>query len=104
MGRAHRLTPDATAFGLRQQHFLMEIVAAWDPNATEDSAVHHQWVSDLFSILAPHALPGGYPNFLTSEDREQLGSAYGHNAARLRDLKRRYDPENVFSSAIPIPD
>jgi hypothetical protein len=103
-GPGTQVAPDATAFGLRQQHFLMEIVAAWDPNATEDSAVHHQWVSDLFSILAPHALPGGYPNFLTSEDREQLGSAYGHNAARLRDLKRRYDPENVFSSAIPIPD
>ena len=94
---------DATAFGLRRKHFLMEIVAAWDPSSTEDGAVHRQWVSNLFSVLAPHALPGGYPNFLTQDDREQLGSAYGSNASRLRDLKRRYDPDKVFSSTIPIP-
>ena len=94
---------DATAFGLRRKHFLMEIVAAWDPSSKEDGAVHRQWVSDLFSVLAPHALPGGYPNFLTQDDREQLGSAYGSNASRLRDLKRRYDPDKVFSSTIPIP-
>ena len=103
MGRAHRHATDATAFGLRQQHFLMEIVAAWDPNATEDTPSITNGSPTCFHPCAA-ALPGGYPNFLTSEDREQLGSAYGHNAARLRDLKRRYDPENVFSSAIPIPD
>ena len=93
---------DATAFGLRRKHFLMEIVAAWDPSSTEDGGAHRQWVSNLFSVLAPHALPGGYPNFLTQDDREQLGSAYGSNASRLRDLKRRYDPDKVFSSTIPI--
>jgi FAD/FMN-containing dehydrogenase len=29
---------------------------------------------------------------------------YGNNARRLRDLKRQFDPDNVFSSAIPLPD
>ena len=81
----------------------MEIVAAWDPSGNEDGAVHRQWVCDLSSAIAPLALPGGYPNFLTPDNREQLGSAYGGNASRLRDLKRRYDPENVFSSTIPLP-
>jgi hypothetical protein len=51
----------------------------------------------------PLSLPGGYPNFLTSNDREQLGSAYGSNASRLRELKRQYDPDNIFSSTIPLP-
>jgi FAD/FMN-containing dehydrogenase len=102
-GVGTQVAPDATAFGLRREHFLMEIVAAWDPSGNEDGAVHRQWVCDLSSAIAPLALPGGYPNFLTPDNREQLGSAYGGNASRLRDLKRRYDPENVFSSTIPLP-
>ena len=81
----------------------MEVVACWEPAGPEESAAHRKWVLDLFSALAPHALPGGYPNFLTHEDREQIGSAYGNNAVRLRALKRWYDPDNIFSSTIPLP-
>lgn len=102
-GSGTRVAPDATAFGLRRKHFLMEIVAAWDPTGNGNGAMHRQWVSDLSSVLAPLSLPGGYPNFLTQDDCEQLGSAYGSNAPRLRDLKRQYDPDNVFSSTIPLP-
>jgi hypothetical protein len=102
-GPGTQVALDATAFGLRRKHFLLEIVAAWDPTSTEGSALHRRWVSDLSSVLAPIALPGGYPNFLTSDDREQLGSAYAGNGSRLRNLKQRYDPDNVFSSAISIP-
>jgi FAD binding domain/Berberine and berberine like len=102
-GPGTEIAPDATAFGLRRKHFLMEIIAAWEPNQKEDGSVHRRWASDLFSVLDPHALPGGYPNFLTQDDCEQLGSAYGINTARLRDLKRRYDPDEVFTSAIPLP-
>jgi hypothetical protein len=54
--------------------------------------------------LAPFALPGGYANFLTSHDREQARNAYDSNGARLRSSKRRFDPDGVFASAIPLPD
>jgi len=36
--------------------------------------------------------------------REQVAGAYGGNAARLRVLKRRFDPDGVFASAIPLPE
>jgi FAD/FMN-containing dehydrogenase len=101
-GPGARVPLESTAFGLRQEHFLMEIIAAWEPVGQEKSGAHRQWVSDLFAAVAPHALPGGYPNFLTQEDREQVSSAYGSNAVRLRALKGAYDPDNVFSSATPI--
>ena len=52
----------------------------------------------------PVALPGGYPNLLGSDDREQAGAAYGDNAARLHALKRRFDPDRVFTSAIRLPE
>ncbi|WP_088343728.1 MULTISPECIES: FAD-binding oxidoreductase [Rhodomicrobium] len=103
-GAGTRVAADATAFGLRRRHILVEIVAAWDRSAGDDGSRHREWASDLSAALARYALPGGYPNLLTPEDGEQLALSYGGNASRLRAVKRRYDPENVFASAIPIPD
>jgi len=52
---------------------------------------------------ARYALPGGYANLLGPDAHDQIGPAYGPNTARLREVKRRFDPDNVFSSAIPLP-
>lgn len=97
------IAPDATAYGLRRNHFLMEIGAAWEPNAHFQAAAHRHWASNVSSLIAYFALSGGYPNFLTHEAPEQVAFAYGENAPRLCELKRRFDPENVFSSTTPLP-
>jgi hypothetical protein len=102
-GAATRIPAEEIAFGLRQEHFMVEIVAAWDPSGSNGVA-HRQWAQDLWESLAPFALPGGYANFLTPRDREQARDAYGSNGARLRSLKRRFDPDGVFASAIPLPE
>ena len=49
------------------------------------------------------ALPDGYPNFLADDDADRVAKSYGRNAGRLIGAKRHYDPDNVFSSAIPLP-
>jgi len=102
-GAATRLAPDDTAFGLRREHFMVEIVAGWQPDG-DDGAAHRRWAQDLWQSLEPFALPGGYANLLGPDDREQAAGAYGGNAARLRVLKRRFDPDGVFASAIPLPE
>jgi FAD/FMN-containing dehydrogenase len=102
-GAATRVPAEKIAFGLRREHFMLEIVAAWKPDGSSGSP-HRRWAQDLWENLAPFALPGGYANFLTSRDREQAKDAYGGNGARLRALKRRFDPDGVFSSAIPLPE
>jgi hypothetical protein len=95
-GPATRVAPDATAFSLRRKHYIPEIGAAWDPGSDSDAARHREWANDFSAALAPFALPGGYANFLTPDDHEQVKSAYGNNARRLRDLKRKFDPDNIF--------
>jgi FAD/FMN-containing dehydrogenase len=102
-GAATRMPAEKIAFGLRREHFMLEIVAAWKPDGSNGSP-HRQWARDLSEKLAPFALQGGYANFLTSRDREQAKDAYGGNGARLKALKRHFDPDGVFSSAIPLPE
>jgi FAD/FMN-containing dehydrogenase len=102
-GAATRIPADAIAFGSRQEHFMVEIIACWEPDGS-NGAAHRQWAYDLWKSLAPFALPGGYANLLGPDDREQAAAAYGDNAARLRALKRRFDPDRVFASAIPLPE
>jgi hypothetical protein len=83
--------------------FLIEIITAWEPAAEDDGEKHREWARTLSENLAPHTLPGGYPNMLGANDHEQTAHAYGANAVRLQQLKRRFDPGGVFTSAISLP-
>ena len=102
-GAAARVPLAATAFGLRKEHFMVGISAAWEPTAEDDGKNHREWARTLSENLAPHALPGGYPNFLGPDDHEQTAQAYGTNASRLRAVKRLFDPDGIFTSAISLP-
>jgi FAD/FMN-containing dehydrogenase len=102
-GAGTRVAPDATAFGLREEHFMIEIFAGWRPGG-DDGSRHKQWAEDLSQALSALALPASYPNYLTQSEREQVAHAYGGNGDRLKTLKRQYDPDNVFTSAVPLPE
>jgi len=103
-GAASRVSVDATAFGLRRDHVLVEILATFaDQSSFVEEHRHRQWARAARRALDPIALPGGYPNFLARGDSERAASSYGRNAERLIRAKRRYDPFNVFRSAIPLP-
>ena len=92
---------DDTAFGIRERHFVAEILAAWEP--ADDGAPHRAWAQQVYADLAPHAIEGGYPNLIGPEQADQARKAYGSNASRLAGLKSRYDPDNVFT-ATTLPD
>ena len=98
-GASTRIPSDETAFANRREHFMVEIVAGWQPG---DGAAHRDWADAVSATLAPHALPGGYPNLLGPDDHEQIANAYGDNAIRLLAAKTHYDPDGVFT-AIPLP-
>lgn len=101
-GAGSRVTPDATAFGTRDEHFTALIYSTWEQADDAQSERHRAWGKDLYSRLAPLALPVGYANLSADNTVEQVEAAYGGNARRLREVKRQYDPSNTFSSAIPL--
>jgi len=103
-GAASRVPVEATAFGLRRDHVLIEIIASCPdrPDRLEERR-HQQWVRDTRRDFDPIALPGGYPNLLGSDDADRAAESFGPNVERLAKVKQLYDPENVFCSAIPLP-
>jgi hypothetical protein len=102
-GAACQVAEAATAFGLRRDHVLVEMLATFpDRSNAMDEPAHRRWARTTREALAA-ALPGGYPNLLDRNEFDRAADSYGGNAARLIEAKRRLDPDNVFSSAIPLP-
>jgi FAD/FMN-containing dehydrogenase len=93
-GSVARVPADATAFPHRQAHTLLWSVSAWRPD--EDPEPHLRWAREITSALKPYAAGGVYVNALGDEPAERVRSAYGSNWQRLGEIKRRYDPDNVF--------
>jgi FAD/FMN-containing dehydrogenase len=103
-GAAARVPPEATAFGFRRDHVLVEIIAAFDDRSDIlNDRTHRQWARTALESFRLIALPGGYPNLLPNGDPARAAVSYGDNADRLIKAKCKFDPDNVFNSAIPLP-
>jgi FAD/FMN-containing dehydrogenase len=93
-GAVQDVAPDATAFGHRDANFAPVIAGMWPDPA--DNAANTAWVRDYYAAIAPMSEPGGYINFASADDQSRAGANFGANYARLQEVKRRYDPDNLF--------
>jgi FAD/FMN-containing dehydrogenase len=85
-----------TAFSQRDAAFNVNVNAVWTPDDAEGER-HIAWARDFFDALEPHARRRAYVNFLGDEGAERVRAAYGaEKYRRLVELKRAYDPTNVF--------
>ncbi len=93
-GAAHDVAPDATAFAHRDATWS-QIIAAYDPDPANAGRLR-DWAVGYAEAIAPFTTGAGYVNFLMDEGPDRVVATYGANHARLRAVKRVYDPENVF--------
>jgi FAD/FMN-containing dehydrogenase len=93
-GAPNRIAADAMAYGHRDARFVLNVHGRWD-EATDDQKCI-AWAREFFKASAPYASAGAYVNFMTAEEGDRVAAAYGSNYERLVEIKRRYDPENVF--------
>ncbi|CAM3411320.1 FAD-linked oxidase [Bordetella sputigena] len=100
-GHAGRIAPDAMAYPNRDAKFIVNVHSRWDSPA--DDAACIGWAREFFGAAAPFALGSVYVNFMTEEESARINAAYGVNYTRLRAIKGRYDPHNLFRHNQNIP-
>jgi FAD/FMN-containing dehydrogenase len=93
-GRASAAGIGDSAFTHRAPGHNFAVLSMWiDP---ADAAACASLVRDFFDEMAPFLRKGVYSNYLTEEEDGRVREAYGPAWPRLVELKRRWDPDNVF--------
>ena len=99
--RAQRARPgDDGAIGNRDARFALGAARGnWEPDEAPAPTVSRHWVRDAWQRVRPFAYRRNYVNFQTAdEDDDRIRATYGANFERLREVKRIYDPDNLFRS------
>jgi FAD/FMN-containing dehydrogenase len=93
-GACHRIAANDTAFAYRDSTYGMVFLAGWSDPAKDDERI--EWLRGYHQALTPYSEPGGYINFMQDDDYDRIRDNYRENYERLVEVKRRYDPDNLF--------
>jgi FAD/FMN-containing dehydrogenase len=93
-GAANRVPADAMAYRHRDAKFVLNVHGRWDERTDDERCI--AWARAFFQASAPYASAGAYVNFMTEEESDRVAAAYGANYARLAQIKKQYDPDNLF--------
>lgn len=100
-GAMARVAADATAWPNRDAHFVMNVHTRWREKAQDAACI--AWARQLFDKAARFASGSVYVNFMPDDEGDRVEKAYGANYRRLAEIKRRYDPGNLFRMNQNIP-
>jgi FAD/FMN-containing dehydrogenase len=90
-----KLPDDHSAVGNRDARWVFNVAAAWEK--PEEDATHVEWARAAWRDLRAFSTGGVYVNFLTEEESDdRIQSAYRTSLTRLVEIKRRWDPDNLF--------
>ena len=94
-GAAGRVGPDDTAWAYRDA-LWSGVIAGIDPDPANAAALR-EWAVGYWEALHPYSMGGGYVNFLgTDESQDRVRATYRGHHDRLAEIKRSYDPHNLF--------
>ena len=93
-GALTRISPTATAYPHRQPGYNVIVASQWTERDETERGI--AWARDTFAALSPYMSHRAYVNYMAVDDADRVRHAYGPNYERLVELKRRYDPGNLF--------
>lgn len=97
-GAVGDVAPDATAFPHRDALFMLDLDTSWaDDDEPAVVEANLRWLADVHRAMAPHVGRGAYVNFIDPDLTDWSTAYYGANHPRLLDVKRRRDPDGVFT-------
>ena len=99
-GAAGRVAEASTAYAHRRTKFTMNIHGRWQDAGQDRECL--AWVRGLFDRAAPFALGSVYINFVPEAHENRTIGAFGANEPRLRQIKLRVDPANLFRSNVTL--
>lgn len=100
-GEIAKVPADATAFPHRNAEIVIQYIGEiWDE---EKRPIRKQAMAHAASMLSPYVTGGTYVNYPDLNLKNWQHAYWGDNFARLQDVKRKYDPDNVFNHAHSIP-
>ena len=100
-GAVSRVPIAETACAMRITGFNVVIISQWTDPRDNDRCI--AWCRDLYSALQPQMGSFRYVNYLEHDVAgDPAAVSYGPNYPRLRELKRKYDPENFFHTNVNI--
>jgi hypothetical protein len=93
-GAIARVGDDDTALGGRAAPFSIHLNSMWE--GAENDAANIGWTRGTTDAVSKWITSGMALNFFTEVGREEIADSFGQRLERLRTLKRKYDPENLF--------
>jgi hypothetical protein len=101
-GEMNRIGPTDTAFCKRDAPYMLGIEANW--NNQEEASANINWAKNVVKDMQRFTKGGSYLNFpgFVEEKEALLQGSYGPNLERLREIKAKYDPSNLFSGTLNI--
>jgi FAD/FMN-containing dehydrogenase len=101
-GAAARVPVTHTAYALRKTGYNLVVLSQWKDGADDSRGM--SWARECYKALQPFTGANRYLNYLGDDDTADaaLAAAYGPNLDRLRKIKGKYDPENVFRQNVNI--
>jgi FAD/FMN-containing dehydrogenase len=93
-GAASRVGAEETPWAYRDAKYAGVIVGV-DPDPANADKIT-KWCKDYWEALHPYSSGGAYSNFMMDEGQERVEASYKHNYKRLSQIKKQYDPENLF--------
>ncbi len=94
-GAIGRVDPAETAFPHRDASYAMHIFPGWIDPENDDKCIEQ--ARKFHSAMAPFATGGAYVNLLGGDEQEGIKAAFGENYEKLTRIKKKWDPENLFS-------
>ncbi|GAC1472612.1 MAG: FAD-binding oxidoreductase [Chloroflexota bacterium] len=94
-GAPTRVPTEAMAFNQRDARQNVSALGIWENPAQDKAQI--DWARGVGTMLESSATVGPYINYMSADEPDgRVRAAYGEKYDRLRQIKKRYDPENVF--------
>lgn len=100
-GKIKEFSLESSSFVARNCSFWMQMASFWSDNNLANNRL--EWINSFYEELIPHLSNYAYVNCPDSLLINYLDNYYGENLNKLIEVKRKYDPNNLFNYPQSIP-